>query len=238
MKPTVLLAGMGEIGKGVYEVFSPYHDITCYDIQGEFEMPWRKYDILLVCFPWQENFINIVHAYITMHHIKSTIIFSTVPVGTTRKIQNAVHVPVEGRHPHLAESIRIWEWMMGGYNERAFKFFLKAGITPTHSDKPETTEIAKLASTTLYGVTLEFARYINDICKKNNVSYSVINAYNRRYNNLYNRLEYGKFGRSILTPPTGNIGGHCVVNNSKILQSQYPSIFNELILSDKEGKNG
>jgi hypothetical protein len=227
-----LLAGYGEIGKAIHEVFGKHHDITVYDTNGEYPQPQGEFDILLVCIPWQDNFIDIVHGYINLHSIKATVIFSTVPIGTTRKIQNAVHAPIEGKHPKLAESMNNWVWSVGGGNTYAEYFFDKAKKGYVLCGSPETTEIAKLASTTLYGVNIEFARYVNEICKENKVDYNYINRYNIFYNELYQRLNMPGYSRYILTPPEGKKGGHCVNNNAKILESQYPSIFNQIVLSD------
>lgn len=232
-----ICAGQGEIGKAVKEVFGEYHDIFPYDTKGGYDLPKGHYDILLVCFPWQENFVEIVNAYRNLHHIKATIIFSTVPIGTTRQIPDAVHAPIEGVHPKLAESVDKWNFTVGGINEIAEMFFLYAKKSTTVAKYPEATEIAKLASTTLYGVNIEFARYINEICKKNNVPYDVINGYNECYNALYEDLGMPQYSRYILKPPEGKKGGHCINNNSKILQSQYPSVFNEIVLSDEVTNN-
>jgi len=229
---------MGEIGSAVKEVFGEYHDIYPYDTKGGYDLPKGHFDILLVCFPWQENFVEIVNAYRNLHHIKATIIFSTVPIGTTRQIPDAVHCPVEGVHPKLADSMKKWQFTIGGMGDIQYKFFCEANIYPVQVPTPEHTEIAKLASTTLYGVNIEFARYINEICKKNNVPYEYINFYNAAYNKLYFDMRMPQYSRYILTPPEGRKGGHCVNNNSKILQKQYPHKFNEIVLSDEEVQNG
>jgi UDP-glucose 6-dehydrogenase len=233
-----LILGMGEIGKAVYEIFSKYHDITPFDVDYNlgYEQPEGKFEILLVCIPYQDKFVDIVNEYINEYNIKATSIFSTVPIGTTRKIENAVHTPVEGKHPKLAESMSKWQFTIGGLNELVYKFFCQANIFPVIMETPEYTEIAKLASTALYGVTLEFARYINEICKDNNIPYEYINFYNSAYNKLYYDLYMPQFSRSLLKPPIGNLGGHCITNNSKILENQYPSVFNQIIISDKEKK--
>jgi hypothetical protein len=227
-----LLIGCGEIGKGVYEVFKEYHDITPYDTNGQYKRPKGDYKILLVCIPWQENFVDIVNGYINLHHITSTIIFSTVPIGTTRKISNAVHAPIEGKHPRLKESIENWDFMIGGENKTAWRFFTTAGIYPMEVT-PECTEIAKLQSTALYGLNIEFARYVNEVCKQNNVNYEHIKMYNIAYNALYKALGMQQFQRYILDPPEGNIGGHCVVPNAKMLDLQYPSVLLKEIYKEK-----
>ena len=109
MRYKCILSGMGEIGSAVKEVFGEYHDIYPYDTKGGYDLPKGHFDILLVCFPWQENFVEIVNAYRNLHHIKATIIFSTVPIGTTRQIPDAVHCPGWNRcllsHHHVRQPI-------------------------------------------------------------------------------------------------------------------------------------
>lgn len=229
-----ICAGQGEIGKAVKEVFGEYHDIFPYDTKGGYDLPKGHFDILLVCFPWQENFVDIVKAYINLHHIKATIIFSTVPIGTTRQIPNAVHSPIEGRHENLAKSILLMRRFVGGFDATVYDFFLATTIIPKYLDKPEFTEFIKLRSTSRYGVNIEFSRYEKEVCKNIGMDYRYIWDFDEEYNSLYRQLGEPRFARYILTPPTGNIGGHCVVPNAKLLDAQYPSIFLKEIYRDKE----
>jgi hypothetical protein len=230
----VLLIGMGEIGKAICEVFYKYHGIKLYDTNGEYDQPEGKFDILLVCIPWQENFVDIVNGYINLHKIKATIVFSTVPIGTTSKIQDAVHAPVEGRHPNLVESIKKWQFFMGGWNEMAYRFFKDSVKAPVVLDLPEHTEALKLMSTSFYGLMIEYTRYMNEVCKNLGMNFIDVRSYNYAYNVLYNGLGEQRFIRSLLTPPEGNIGGHCVVPNAKLLDAQYPSVFLKEIYKEKE----
>ena len=230
----VLLIGMGEIGKGIFEVFGRHHLITLYDTNGEFKQPEGEFDVLLVCIPWQENFVDIVNGYINLHRIKATIVFSTVPIGTTAKIQDAVHCPIEGKHPCLYKSIKVWQFFMGGWNKLAYKFFKDNGKAPVVLDSSEHTEALKLMSTSFYGLMIEYTRYMNEVCKDLNMNFIDVKSYNNAYNLLYSNLGEQRFFRPLLDSPEGNIGGHCIVPNAKMLDAQYPSIFLKEIYKEKK----
>lgn len=234
-----LLAGYGEIGKAIYEVFKDYHniDIIDFNIQGctpETNVYKNQYDILLVCFPYSDDFVDLVKGYQDKYDCGSVIIFSTVAIGTTKQIPCAVHCPIEGRHPNLTKSIRIWQFMMGGYDLNAHNFFKLAGTQVQLTELPETTEFIKMASTSYYGVMLEYIRYVNETMQSLGIDFRDFQTYIENYNRLYQGLGYYQFTRPQLYPPEGNIGGHCVVPNAEILDKQFPSVFLKEIYKDKE----
>lgn len=225
-----ILVGYGEIGKAVTEVFgvSFIHDPEKgFNCEG-------KYDILLVAIPYSDSFIDTVNAYRERYKVKSTIIFSTVAIGTTRKIPGAVHSPVEGKHPNLAESIRKMTRWVGGFGKLVDEFFTGAGFKPKYVT-PETTEFLKLQSTSNYGLMIEYARYVKSVCDQLGINYAHIKDFNLDYNILYKKLGLPKYQRYILDPPQGNLGGHCVVPNARMLDEQFPSMFLQEIYRDKEG---
>jgi hypothetical protein len=229
-----LCVGYGEVGRAVTQVFSRFHSVEAYDITDA-EKPKGVYDILLVCIPWTDDFVRIVNRYRKEYEVQATVIFSTVPIGITARIKNAVHSPIEGKHPNLAESILLMPRWMGGQSNLARQFFEKAGLTVRQVDKPEYTEFLKLQSTSNYGLNIEYARYVKWVCDNIGMDYDLVKRFNRDYNELYLDLNLDRFQRYILDPPVGNIGGHCVRGNARILDSQYPNIFLKEIYRDKEG---
>jgi hypothetical protein len=221
-----LLMGFGEIGKGVYEVFQHVHEIHILDPKYPSYLPVElDFDILLVAIPYSDHFVEAVTTTKEQYNIDAAIIFSTVAIGTTSKIPGAVHSPVEGKHPHLATSIRKMERWVGGESPKANFFFRKAGINPKVVEKPEFTEFLKLRSTSLYGVNIEFARYSKQVCDDLGMDFHFVQAFDVDYNELYQNLGMPQYQRYILDAPEGVIGGHCIVGNSKILDAQYPSVF-------------
>jgi hypothetical protein len=224
-----VLIGFGEIGRAVYETYSKHHNIDIVDPKHPSERALDNYDLMLVTMPYTMDFIEIVSKYQQDFKAKAKVIFSTLSIGTTAKLKDAVHVPIEGKHPNLAESVEKWQVFMGGFNQIVYDFFVMAHKTPYILEKSEHTEALKLMSTTNYGLMIEYARYCNEICKDIGMDYSNVNAYNGCYNNLYQELQMPQFSRYLLNPPEGAKGGHCVVPNSRILKEQYPSALIDVV---------
>ena len=135
-----------------------------------------------------------------------------------------MHSPVEGKHPHLADSIEKGIRWIGGYPKKFVKILEKNNIRMRVVGKPEYTEWLKLRSTTLYGLNIEYARYSKKVSNELDMPFDFIKEFDQDYNELYEKLDMPQFKRYILSPPRGKIGGHCVVPNAHILDSQYPDI--------------
>lgn len=217
-----ILIGYGEVGKGVYDYYSKFHQIDIFDLNYK-DIKLTEYDLMLVTIPYSDNFIIDVTNYVNEFNPKATIIFSTVPIGTTKLIKNAVHSPVEGKHPNLGKSMELFQRFMGGINGLAIEFFVTAKQQPIILEKPEHTEFLKLQSTTNYGVMIEYARYIKSICDDINLNYESVKDFNRAYNDLYSNMGLDNIKRYILDPPEGTLGGHCVRPNAMLLDAQYPN---------------
>lgn len=215
-----VLVGYGEIGRAVAEVF----DVKDIHDPGKGATCEGQYDILLVAIPYSDDFVDTVNAYRERYKIKATIIFSTVAIGITRQIPDAVHSPVEGKHPDLADSIRIFRRWVGGFNRTVERFFKESGFEPTFVEKPEITEFMKLQSTTNYGLNIAMAKYVKEVCDQLGMDYKLVNQYDESYNRLYEKLGVPWAKRYILTPPPPDgIKGHCVLENLILLYEQYPS---------------
>ena len=119
-----LLVGYGEIGKAVKKVFK---DMKVYDPLTHPKKPKGVFDILLVAIPYSDKFVEIVRHYQKEYQIESTLVFSTVPVGTCHRI-DASHCPIEGKHPDLAKSIRLTDKWLGGPNKYLEKFLKQHGF--------------------------------------------------------------------------------------------------------------
>lgn len=232
---TAIIIGYGEIGKAIYgyigqkcvviDVVDPEKGYTV-DPCHEF-----GYDFMMVCMPYTDNFVEIINKYKYDYSPKCIVIFSTVAIGTTKLIKSAVHIPLEGKHPNLCNSIRAWKFFVG-YNrksdlETVRKFFYHDKCVPVKNT--DTTEAFKLLSTTLYGVNIEYARLVDNVCKELDLNYETWKEYNKNYNYLYSHLGMDNFQRYILDPPEGKIGGHCVVNNIPILEKNIQSIFLKIV---------
>jgi hypothetical protein len=221
MNKTALLVGYGEIGKALHEYLKNrlVIDIQDEDKGHDVMNPRESYDYLLVCIPYNGSFVNAVTQYIELAVPECIIIFSTVPIGTTKIWDDAVHIPIEGLHPNLLESIRKWKFMVGYNKKKAMNIALELLYAHkcTTIFNSDNTEAYKLLSTTLYGLNIEFARMANDICEMKGLKFDGWNEYNKNYNTLYTALGFPEYTRYILYPPKGKIGGHCVLPNAEIL---------------------
>lgn len=229
-----LIIGYGEIGRGVVGAYESYHKFDIIDPIFKVSRKIDKYDVMCVAIPYSENFVEIVRNYKEKYDPDAIIIFSTVEVGTTSQIPTAVHVPIEGKHPYLVESIKKWQVFMGGRNKIAYKFFADTNKLVYQLDKPEHSEFLKLQSTTNYMVALEYARYVSKCCENIGLNYNEVQTFNLAYNQLYKSMGAPNYQRYILTAPEGKIGGHCLLPNSKILQKQFPSKLIDVIREANE----
>jgi len=222
-----LIIGYGEIGKAVFEVFKDFHTLCVHDPFHKKKYTVNRFtgDILIIAIPYNDKFVDTVKEYQKKFDTKATLIFSTTAIGTCKEL-NAVHSPIEGKHPELAFSLRKGKRWVGGADAHVLNFFFQADFKLKDLEilpEPEWTEFLKLRSTSLYGVNIEFARYSKEVADKLNMPFEYIMNFDKNYNELYKKLKMPQFSRYILTPPKGEIGGHCVVPNAKILNKQFPN---------------
>jgi len=225
-----ILIGYGEIGKAVKKVFGKTHKIDVV-ANKDSDLPDQKYyDVMLVAIPYSDKFVDDIKGYLRYFEVSSIIVFSTTQIGTCAKL-GAVHSPVEGKHPDLAASISIMPRWIGGHDQMAIDFVKQAGLKVKAVPKAEITEALKLTSTTLYGVNIEFARYRKSIADSIGMDFSAFTEFDKDYNELYKSMGMPQFSRYLLTPPTGKIGGHCVVPNAKILNEKFPDQFLDKLIN-------
>ena len=202
-----VVIGAGEVGRAIADVLG----CEIRDIDGE---P-HPADVLHICYPWSDTFIESVEAYREQYHPSLVIVHSTVPVGTCRKL-GAVHSPVTGKHPNLAESVRTFVKFVGGPGaNRAAAIFRAAGVKTETVRDSETTEAGKLWATLQYGWLIALQKEAYRFCREVGADPDI--AY-RRFNEVYS-AGYEAMGEPyrlpILRDIPGKIGGHCVIPNTR-----------------------
>ena len=219
------ILGYGEVGQAIAKF---YKKVYIEDIE-ESNFP-KKLDILHVCIPYNEHFINIVKRHID-NYKPLVIIHSTVPVGTTEKIcyKFVVHSPVRGVHPNLYNGLKTFIKYIGadfaGAGRLAANHLGEIGMNPQIVYRSKTTELAKLLSTTYYATCIAFHSYANKLCEKEGLNFdTVMGEWNNSYNAGYMELGMPEVIRPILYLPEDDIiGGHCQIPNAKLLKKQYGS---------------
>ena len=206
----------------------------------KFNNELNEIDFLNICIPQINDFESVVIKNAIESNAKNVIIHSTVKVGTTEKISKfldipVVHSPVRGLHPNLVEGLLTFVKFIGSENieySKKIKDHLKClGIKTKILANSKTTELGKLLDTTYYGVCIAWHAEMKKMCDHENLSFDeVVSNFNETYNDGYKKLGKENVIRPVLYPPTNNIGGHCVIQNAKLLKENYLSEALDLIL--------
>lgn len=222
---TNLVIGMGEVGSAVAGVLSEEYIVVTHDKNHEDIID--KIDVIHICFGYSEDFIDEVQSYIERFNPKLVIIYSTVPIGTTRKFgPQVVHSPIEGKHPKLRRSTKLFKRYIGYTNLDAaiMAYKLWSSITEVELvDNPNHTEFLKLASTSKYGINIVWAKYMKDVSDEIGMDYELVKDWDVAYNKLYTSMHLPEYRKFILDAEDGPIGGHCVVPNAELLNEQFPN---------------
>jgi UDP-N-acetyl-D-mannosaminuronate dehydrogenase len=214
-KTNVVVVGLGEVGKPLFDLISRHHHTVGVDISppvGDIE----KVDVLHVCYPFQiRDFAGETVRYIELFEPKVTIINSTVAVGTTRLIAEranaaVVNSPVRGKHARMFDELCKYTKFVGAIDpvagRRAAEHFESVGLKTRVLSSPEGTELAKLTETTYFGLMIAWAQDIERYCDQSGTDYEEITSF-------YDEIKF--------FPPVkyfpGIIGGHCVMPNIELL---------------------
>src|SRR5512136_1094167 len=118
MKGKIIVIGLGEVGRPLYEVISDHFEIVGVDIEPvEFN---DECEVMHICFPFQvPNFIDQCVDYINKYRPRLTVINSTVSPGTTRKVYQKAgtaiaYSPVRGKHIRMRQEMLHYDKFIGG----------------------------------------------------------------------------------------------------------------------------
>jgi UDP-N-acetyl-D-mannosaminuronate dehydrogenase len=224
---TVIIVGLGEVGKPLFEIIKTQHEVFGVDI--DLAAPLNRCDVMHICFPFRgARFVDQVAEYIARYLPALTIVNSTVAPGTTRRIATeadvaVVNSPVRGKHAHMREEMLHYTKFIGALDPesggRAAQHFESVGMKTKLLGSPETTEIAKLTETTYFGVLIAWAQEVERYCKELGTD----------YNEVVSFYEGIKFFPPVKYFP-GVIGGHCVMPNIDILLQRFPSNFLQAVV--------
>ncbi|MGH2359568.1 MAG: hypothetical protein ACRDGM_03375, partial [bacterium] len=148
---TVVVVGLGEVGKPVLELVSRHHKAVGVDVSPLAERV-EGVDVMHVCYPFAiEDFVSETARYVELFRPSLTIVNSTVAVGTTRAVAErtgaaVVHSPVRGKHARMREELLSYTKFVGAIDpvsgERAAKHFQSVGMKTRILSSPEATELA------------------------------------------------------------------------------------------------
>ncbi len=247
-KETVLVVGLGEVGRPMFELLeeSGKFDAYGYDLEKEKmdflkdqQLP-NKMDTIHICLPCtnQGKFVKTAVGYIRKFSPKLTIVNSTVPPETTINISKkcdgclVAYSPIRGVHKsvdHMKWEIRRWTKFVGGTNaeasEAARAHFETMGLKMKILGNSTETELAKLFETTYRAWMIVCFQEMHRIARKFDANFDQVVSFLEDTHRV--RLD-----RPVMFP--GEIGGHCLIPNVRLLLQSYESEFLRLILESNE----
>ncbi len=231
---TVVVVGLGEVGKPLFQLLSEHYKAIGVDIAPPPE-DVKDVGVMHICFPFQiKDFLGECARYVEMFRPKLVIINSTVEVGTTRAVGKRTGVPmayspVRGKHARMLDDMRKYVKFVGALDrstgERAGKHFESAGLKTKILSSPETAEIAKLTETTFFGLMIAWAQEVERYADRLGLDYGEIVSFYE---------EIGFFPPVKYFP--GIIGGHCVMPNIELLKRFHDSEILDAIVSSNKKK--
>lgn len=234
------ILGYGEIGKAIHSLYkrNDIYNVSIRDLSIDNEL--KNLDVLNICIPCVDNFVDIVTDVALESSAKTVIIHSTVRVGTTSEIQRRLnclvsHSPVRGIHPFLLEGILTFVKFVGSSTYETSKIVAdhlqSLGLNVEILESSKETELGKLFDTTYYGVCIAWHGEMKKICDSVGVSFeNTVTMFNTTYNSGYSKLNKTNVIRPVLHPPVDGIGGHCVTQNAKLLTENFASEALDLIM--------
>jgi UDP-N-acetyl-D-mannosaminuronate dehydrogenase len=248
-KETVLVVGLGEIGCTLFELLKEKDSFTLYGLdldqtkmraayQDQSKLP-KEVDTMHICLSCkdQDKFVVTITSYAKKFTPKLLIINSTVPLGTTKKIQQnckclVAHSPARGVHKspeHMKWEMKRWTKYVGGADvkaaEAACKHFEKMGLKVKKLKSCVETELAKLFETTYRAWMIACFQEMHRISRKFEADFDDVVDFLEDTHRV--RLD-----RPIMFP--GFIGGHCLIPNTELLLRSYDSEFLKLILKSNQ----
>jgi len=247
VKEKVLVIGLGEVGRPLYELLRQSDKFLVYGFDvdakkvndlGQESIP-HEVDIVHVCIPCfgQQEFVKAVVGYANRFKPRLLIVNSTVPPETTQKIHEScsclvAHSPVRGVHKsleHMTWELKRWTKYVGGANaeasEAASRHFEVAGFKARVLRGCVETELAKLFETTYRAWMIACFQEMHRISKRFGADFDDVVDFLEDTHRV--RLD-----RPVMFPDV--IGGHCLIPNTELLLKSYDSRFLRLILESNE----
>lgn len=219
-----LVIGLGEIGKPLFDLLRlGYEDVHGRDQQLGDEPV--IVDVLHVCFPYGDEFIQSVGVYARFYGARAVVIHSTVPVGTTRAIAERIgpievsYSPVRGRHRHMHRDLLVYpKWIASPQGCDLAITAMEKVFTVQFTTPTENLELAKLLETSYSALLIAWSQEMARYCDEVEGDY----------------LEVCRFFTNVPHLPQvaylpGVIGGHCLMPNLDLLEGVMPSNFIESI---------
>jgi len=228
-----VVAGLGEIGKPIYQLISKVVPTMGFDLNKDLmdqksitKYKTLKTSLLHICIPFTKKFFQNVISLQKKFDPEIIVIHSTVRPYTTQKLQQKISIPIiyspiRGIHKRMLLDLKRYmkffavEKTASNYKmaiSSYSKLMNKCGIKTKKISSPLTLELAKIVcDTSYYGWLINYAQLSNMIALQYNIDYDEMWSFSD---------EIHKFlgNRPKMFP--GFIGGHCVIQNLKLIDKE------------------
>lgn len=177
----VLLIGNGEVGSALATIIKKHHDLTVYDFEARTVPITEQYDVMHICYPYNENFERNTKFYIEKFMPNLTLIESTVKPKTTQNIWDSLpdtlicHSPVRGCHTSLLWGLQTYTKFIGPTSLKAGllaeRYYQTLRMKTYVAESSTETEVAKLANLSYYANQIAFFQEIERKRDKYNLNY-------------------------------------------------------------------
>lgn len=240
-----LVVGLGEVGKALKQVLEEKFFVDGKD-KEPLKSRWVNYEVIHFCLPWpcehehcfdcddkgcthdclsssKCGSIKTMKGIVAEFGGPNTLIInhSSTPEGATEQLgSDAVHSPIRGVHPNLAQGIKTFVKYFGGSRAlEAAQYFKELGIETRITLESRETEALKQLDTLQYGEMISLEKDIYYYCKEKGYDFELVYSHaNQTYNEGYNKLLMPHVVRPFLKHTPGGIGGHCVIPNARLLR--------------------
>jgi len=236
-----LVAGLGEIGKPLYNLLSKSGSVFGYDINPKLmkkKIDFKRTDVIVlhICIPFTSNFIADVYSLNKKFQPKLIVIHSTISPYTTKKLQKKINIPIiysatRGIHKRMLSDLKRYtkffaiekstpnsKWAINIYT----RLMQKCDVKTKKMTSPLTLELAKIiCDTSYYGWLINYAQLSNMIAIQHKVDYDEMWSFSD---------EIHKFlgNRPKMFP--GFIGGRCVIPNLDLISDKTLDLIKEINL--------
>ena len=190
-----------------------------------------------ICIPFSKKLLSIIKKYEEKYEPKVIVIHSTISPNTTETVQKKLNTPViysatRGVHKRMLKDLKryskfysVYDWAPNAkLASRLFEKRMKSCDVKTKKiSNPLTLELSKIVvDTSYYGWLINYAQISKIISQKYKIDYDEMWSFSD---------EIHKFLKNRPKMFPGFIGGHCVIPNLELIDSE---LLNQI---DKINKN-
>jgi len=217
----VLILGAGQVGSALATLIKHKYPVTVMDREARHVEGEWTFDVLHVCYPYSEWFVNNTCFYIDKFKPKLMLIESTVKPKTTWKLHNyypdqpLCHSPVRGCHSSLLWGLETYTKFIGPCTVKAGlmaeRYYKSLGLKTYVAKGPTETECAKLMNLSYYAAQIALFQEFERKKEEYNLEYGDV----LRFFETTTEESRGEVPRPIFKGEC--IGGTCVMPGLNML---------------------